>query len=119
MVFKDIKYATKDYVIHKVTFLSLNVAKTVAHFKKIFGSELKEIDVPDAELKKSTTSAFSKSSKGLLKTRGAEGVASSMPGTSPGSAPTDVARRCLCVGSRVPSRSLMCTSASPIIPSGM
>ena len=52
MVFKDIKYATKDYVIHKVTFLSLNVAKTVAHFKKIFGSELREIEVPDADLKK-------------------------------------------------------------------
>lgn len=44
--------ADADYMIHKVTFLSLNVVKTVAHLKKIFGSELKSLDVPDPELKK-------------------------------------------------------------------
>lgn len=41
-----------DYMIHKVTFLSLNVRRTVTHLKRLFGSELVEIAVPDLYLKK-------------------------------------------------------------------
>lgn len=43
--------AEQDYMIHKVTFLSLNVSKTVGHLKKLFGSVLVEIPVPDPYLK--------------------------------------------------------------------
>jgi hypothetical protein len=50
--FKEIKYAAKDYVIHKVTFLSFDVGKTINHFKKLFEKEIVEIDVPDPYLKK-------------------------------------------------------------------
>lgn len=49
---KNVPCVNQDYMIHKVTFLSLHVRKTVTHLKKLFGSELVEIDVPDPYLKK-------------------------------------------------------------------
>ena len=44
--------ATQDFIIQKVTFLSFDVAKTMAHFKRIFEKDIKEIPVPDQFLRK-------------------------------------------------------------------
>ena len=35
--------ATQNFIIQKVTFLSFDVAKTMAHFKRIFEKDIKEI----------------------------------------------------------------------------
>lgn len=48
----EVKYARKSYLFHKVSLLSINVAKTMAHFKTLLGTAVKEIPVPDERLRK-------------------------------------------------------------------